>query len=153
MSLMYFFHLLWIIEISQMDWKMSLNSKTRQATRMSLDIRQNLKHAIRQVYFFQICFSFIDWDLRYCPRLKIEWYLEKRPNKTTKSTSEESNFKDIKKTHKTTFVSILFHRYFLLLQFYQRQITLRIVGHHFSSRRTATLNICLIYLKLLVHVF
>ena len=34
----------------------------------------------------------------------------------------------------------------------QRQITLRIVGFHFSSRLTATLNLCLIYLKLLVHV-
>ena len=36
--------------------------------------------------------------------------------------------------------------------FGQRQIALRIVGHHFSSRLTATLNLCLIYLKLLVHV-
>jgi len=32
------------------------------------------------------------------------------------------------------------------------QITLRIVGYHFSSRLTATLNICPIYLKLLLHV-
>ena len=30
--------------------------------------------------------------------------------------------------------------------------TLRIVGYHFSSPLTATLNICPIYLKLLVHV-
>ena len=33
-----------------------------------------------------------------------------------------------------------------------RQITLRIVSYHFSSRLTATLNLCPIYLKLLVHV-
>ena len=33
-----------------------------------------------------------------------------------------------------------------------RQITLGIVGYHFSSRLTATLNICSIYLKLLVYV-
>ena len=32
------------------------------------------------------------------------------------------------------------------------QITFRIMGYHFSSRLTATLNLCLIYLKLLVHV-
>ena len=35
---------------------------------------------------------------------------------------------------------------------YWRQISLRIVGYHFSSRLTATLNLCPIYLKLLVHV-
>ena len=35
---------------------------------------------------------------------------------------------------------------------YQRQITLRIAGFHFSSRLTTTLNLCSIYLKLLVHV-
>ena len=29
-----------------------------------------------------------------------------------------------------------------------RQITLRIAGYHFSSRLTATLNLCLIYLKI-----
>ena len=34
----------------------------------------------------------------------------------------------------------------------QRQITLRIVGYPFSSRLTATLNLCSIYLKLLVYV-
>ena len=34
-----------------------------------------------------------------------------------------------------------------------RQIMLRIVGYYFSSRLTATLNPCLIYLILLVHVF
>ena len=34
----------------------------------------------------------------------------------------------------------------------QRQITLKIVGYHFSSQLTATLNLCLIYVKLLVHV-
>ena len=34
----------------------------------------------------------------------------------------------------------------------KRQITLRIVGYHFSSRLTATLNLCPIYLKLPVHV-
>ena len=33
-----------------------------------------------------------------------------------------------------------------------RQITLRIMGYHFSSRLTVTLNLCLIYFKLLVHV-
>ena len=33
-----------------------------------------------------------------------------------------------------------------------RQITLRIVGYHFPSQLTATLNLCPIYLKLLVHV-
>ena len=33
-----------------------------------------------------------------------------------------------------------------------RQITLRIMGYHFSSRLTATLNLCLIYLKLLLHM-
>ena len=44
-------------------------------------------------------------------------------------------------------------RYRLYLFFYyQRQITLRIVGSHFSSRLTATINLCLIYLKLLLHV-
>ena len=40
----------------------------------------------------------------------------------------------------------------LVLQPNQRQITLRIVGCHFSSQLTATLNVCPIYLKLLVHV-
>ena len=30
----------------------------------------------------------------------------------------------------------------------QRQITLRIVGYHFSSRLTAALNLCLIYFKI-----
>ena len=30
----------------------------------------------------------------------------------------------------------------------QRQITLRIVCYHFSSRLTATLNLCLIYFKI-----
>ena len=34
----------------------------------------------------------------------------------------------------------------------QRQITLRIVGYLLTSRLTATLNLCPIYLKLLVHV-
>ena len=34
----------------------------------------------------------------------------------------------------------------------QRQITLRIMDYHFSSRLTANLNLCLIHLKLLVHV-
>ena len=34
----------------------------------------------------------------------------------------------------------------------EHQITLRIVGYHLSSRLTATLNLCRIYLKLLVHV-
>ena len=34
----------------------------------------------------------------------------------------------------------------------KRQITLRIVGYHISSRLTATLNLCPIYLKLLVPV-
>ena len=34
----------------------------------------------------------------------------------------------------------------------ERQIPLRIVGYHFTSRLTATLNLCLIYLKLLVDV-
>ena len=40
----------------------------------------------------------------------------------------------------------------LLLQHFLRQITLRIVDYHFSSQLTATLNLCLIYLQLLVHV-
>ena len=31
---------------------------------------------------------------------------------------------------------------------YYRQITLRIVGYHFSSQLTATLNLCLIYFKI-----
>ena len=35
---------------------------------------------------------------------------------------------------------------------HQRQIILRIVGYHFSSRLTAILNLCSIYLKLLVHL-
>ena len=35
---------------------------------------------------------------------------------------------------------------------HQRQIILRIVGYHFSSRLTGTPNLCPIYLKLLVHV-
>ena len=35
---------------------------------------------------------------------------------------------------------------------YQRQITLRIVGYHFSSQLTASLTLCLIYLKFLVHM-
>ena len=30
-----------------------------------------------------------------------------------------------------------------------RKITLRIVGYHFSSRLTATLNLCLIYFKII----
>ena len=34
----------------------------------------------------------------------------------------------------------------------KRQVTLRIVGYHFSSQLTATLNLCHIYLKLLGHV-
>ena len=34
---------------------------------------------------------------------------------------------------------------------YYRQITLRIVGYHFSSHLTATLNLCWINLKVLVH--
>ena len=34
----------------------------------------------------------------------------------------------------------------------QKQIALRIVGYNFSFRLTATLNLCLIYLKSLVHV-
>ena len=39
------------------------------------------------------------------------------------------------------------------IKLFQVQITLRIVGYyHFSSRLTPTLNLCLIYLKLLVHV-
>ena len=36
--------------------------------------------------------------------------------------------------------------------YYQRQITLRIVGYRFSSQLTAPLNLCPIYLKLLVLV-
>ena len=35
---------------------------------------------------------------------------------------------------------------------HQRQITLRIVGYHYSSQLTASLNLYPIYLKLLVHV-
>ena len=32
---------------------------------------------------------------------------------------------------------------------FKRQITLGIVGYHFSSRLTATLNLCLIYFKII----
>ena len=38
------------------------------------------------------------------------------------------------------------------IHYLQRQITLRTMGYHFSCRLTATLNLCPIYLKLLVHV-
>ena len=34
------------------------------------------------------------------------------------------------------------------ISFSQRQITLRIMGYHFSSRLTVTLNLCLIYFKI-----
>ena len=33
-------------------------------------------------------------------------------------------------------------------EYLYRQITLRIVGYHFSSRLTATLNLCLVYFKI-----
>ena len=35
----------------------------------------------------------------------------------------------------------------------QRKITQRIVGYHFPFRQSATLNLCPIYFKLLVHGF
>ena len=42
---------------------------------------------------------------------------------------------------------------YLLTQLqYQRQITLRFVGYHFTSQLTATIILCLIHLKLLVNV-
>ena len=40
----------------------------------------------------------------------------------------------------------------LILKGNYRQITLRIMGYYFSSRLTATLNLCLVYFKLLVLV-
>ena len=51
----------------------------------------------------------------------------------------------LQEVRKITFFLNVFEKYYFHIL---RQITLRIVGYHFSSRLTATLNLCLIDFKI-----
>ena len=88
--------------------------------------------------------------------LETLWYEEKHKLKEEiaelKEVIKEKDNKIVEKDFEINQLKEKIRNMTLKRRINQRQITLRIVGYNFSSRLTATLHLCPIYPKLLLHV-